>query len=289
MSSEITDLIISAQKAEITEYHIYKKLAGFTKDAHNRSILERIADDEKAHYEFWEGHTGQSVKPSKLKIWFYTMLARFFGLTFAIRLMESGEDLAQQNYQKIATEVPEAEEIEQDEMNHEDELVEMLDEELLQYAGSVVLGLNDALVELTGAIAGLTLALQDTNLVAIAALITGISASLSMGGSEYLSTKTEDESVRNPLKASIYTGIAYIFAVLLLVIPYFIVINPFAGLGWTLANALLIILVFNYYISVAKGYNFARRFLEMAGISMGVAAVSFLIGLGIRQVLGVEV
>ena len=40
----------------------------------------------------------------------------------------------------------------------------MLDEERLRYIGSVVLGLNDALIELTGALAGLTLALQNTQL-----------------------------------------------------------------------------------------------------------------------------
>ncbi|HKJ67306.1 MAG TPA: VIT1/CCC1 transporter family protein [bacterium] len=288
--TEVTErIVLQAQRAEITEHYIYRNLANLTKDPRNRQILEEIAEDELEHYEFWQTHTGTTIKPKRWKIRFYTLLARLLGLTFAIRLMEAGEDLAQETYHEISREIPQAAEIEKDEMDHEEELIEMLDEELLQYAGSVVLGLNDALVELTGAIAGLTLALQNTSLVAIAALITGISAAFSMAGSEYLSTKTEDEGSRNPLKASVYTGVAYFCTVLVLVLPFFIVVNPFLGLLWTLINAILIILIFNYYISVAKAYKFARRFWEMVGISMGVAGISFLIGLGIRHLLGVEV
>jgi VIT1/CCC1 family predicted Fe2+/Mn2+ transporter len=152
-----------------------------------------------------------------------------------------------------------------------------------------VLGLNDALVELTGAIAGLTLALQSTSLVAVAALVTGISAALSMGGSEYLSTKTEESETKDPFRASVYTGFAYFIAVIILVLPYFVLSEIFFALIWTLINAVLIILLFTFYISVAKNEKFHRRFLEMVAISMGVAVISFGIGILVRQVLGVEV
>jgi len=286
---EITKLILKAQRAEITEHYIYKKLAHFTKDAHNSDVLEHISQDELKHYNFWTSYIGEKAQPNKLKIWFYVFISRLFGLTFGIRLMESGEDLAQETYHNLAQVIPAVESIEKDESRHEEELIEFLDEESLQYASSIVLGLNDALVELTGAIAGLTLALQSTSLVAIASLVTGISASLSMAGSEYLSTKTEDEGVKNPVKASIYTGIAYVFAVIILVAPYFILSYIYYALIWTLVNAILIILVFTFYISVAKAYSFRRRFWEMVGISMGVAALSFLIGLGIRHFIGVDV
>ena len=57
-----------------------------------------------------------------------------------------------------------AQKIAEDEERHEQKLLAILDEERLQYVGSMVLGLNDALVELTGTLAGLTLALQNTKL-----------------------------------------------------------------------------------------------------------------------------
>jgi VIT1/CCC1 family predicted Fe2+/Mn2+ transporter len=157
----------------------------------------------------------------------------------------------------------------------------------LKYAGSIVLGLNDALVELTGALAGLTLALQNTRLIALTGSITGIAAALSMGASEYLSTKSE-ETAKSPLMASIYTGAAYIVTVILLILPYLLLDNYYACLGVTLAVAVTIIALFNYYISVAKDEPFRKRFLEMAGLSLGVAGLSFLVGYLIRSVLGVD-
>mgnify|MGYP003449504475 FL=1 len=164
----------------------------------------------------------------------------------------------------------------------------MLDEERLRYAGSVVLGLNDALVELTGALAGLTLALQNGKLIALSGLITGIAASLSMAASEYLSTRSE-KTDKHPVRAAIYTGIAYICTVFLLILPYLLFENYFFDLAWALTTAVIIIAAFNYYISVAKDESFRDRFLEMAGLSLGVALFSFIIGYFIRMWLGIEV
>ena len=161
----------------------------------------------------------------------------------------------------------------------------MLDEERLRYVGSVVLGLNDALVELTGALAGLTLAFQNTRLIALSGLITGISASVSMAASEYLSTRTE-KTEKNPIRAAVYTGIAYVITVALLILPYLLLQNYLVCLAITLATAVLIIAVFNYYISVARGESFRRRFLEMAGVSLAVASLSFVVGFLIRQIPG---
>jgi len=167
-------------------------------------------------------------------------------------------------------------------------LLELLNEETLIYAGSVVLGLNDALVELTGALAGLTLAFSDVKIIALSGLITGIAASLSMAASEYLSTSSE-ESEKHPVKAAVYTGIAYILTVALLILPYLLLDNALLALAITISISIVIIALFNFYISVAKNEPFGRRFAEMAGISLGVAAFSFLLGFLIRNWLGVDV
>ena len=47
------------------------------------------------------------------------------------------------------------------------------------------------MLEFTGALAGYTFALQNTRLVAVTGLITGVAASLSIATSKYLSTKSE--------------------------------------------------------------------------------------------------
>lgn len=289
LSEEIRSKVILFQQTEITEYHIYKRLAKRIKSPENAALLDRIAEDELRHYNGWKKYTGEEVQPRWFTVWFYTALSLLFGFTFGVKLMERGEDAAQKNYQAVAGEIPEAARYQEEEDKHESELINMLDEERLQYAGSVVLGLNDALVELTGALAGLTLALQRGDLIALSGLITGIAASMSMAASEYLSTRSEKTN-KHPVRAAVYTGFAYIVTVSLLVLPY--LISPatyYLDLAIALLTAVLIIAVFNYYISVAKGESFRERFLEMAGLSLSVAVFSFGIGYLIRMWLGIEV
>jgi len=279
--------LIQFQRNEITECHIYMRLANRAKNDKNRRILEKIASDERRHYEEWKLHTGKDVSPSKIKILLYDLFSRIFGFTFAIKLMEAGEDKAQESYRHVLSEL-QISHIIDEENDHEQELIEMLDEERLRYVGSIVLGLNDALVELTGALAGLTFALQNTKLIALTGTITGLAAALSMGVSEYLSTKSEDTG-QNPVKASVYTGTAYVFTVVLLISPYLLFSSYYLCLAATLSVALLIVAFFNYYISVVNEVSFRKRFLEMAGLSLGVSAISFLIGVVLRHFTGIEV
>lgn len=288
LSETVKKQLLVFQQSEITEYHIYQNLAKANKSPENREIMQKIANDELKHAHLWQKYTDQEAKPKKLTVWFFTLLSRILGFTFAIKLMEMGEENAQEQYKKLSGKIPEIDVFINDENTHEEILIDMLDEESLRYAGSVVLGLNDALVELTGALAGFTLALQNTKLIALTGLITGIAAALSMAASEFLATRAEDTG-KNPAKASLYTGVAYIMTVAILILPYLLIQNYYISLALTLSAAVLIIAFFNYYISVAKGEPFRRRFLEMAGISLGVAALSFIIGYFIRSVIGIDI
>jgi VIT1/CCC1 family predicted Fe2+/Mn2+ transporter len=205
--------------------------------------------------------------------------------------MEKGEAKAQINYEKTIQSLQESKKIMGDEQKHESELINMISEEKLNYAGSIVLGLNDALVEITSTIAGITFTMQNSKLIATTGLIMGIAASLSMAASEYLSTKTGEEkkSKKNPITALLYTGISYILAVILIVLPYFIFSNVYIALAAMLLTALTIIFLFTFYISVAKDVSFKKRFLEMAGVSMGIATFTFLIGIIVRIIFGIEI
>ncbi|MFO7842393.1 MAG: VIT1/CCC1 transporter family protein [Bacteroidales bacterium] len=276
------------QRNEITEYHIYSKLSKQIKDEKNAQTLQRIGDDELRHYYFWKEYSGEEVKPNRWKVFKFYRVSRILGITFGIRLMEKGEEGAREKYLKACEYIPEARKIVTDEDEHEEALIDLLKEKKLDYVGSIVLGLNDALVELTGTLAGLTFALQNTRLIAVAGLITGIAASFSMAASEYLSTKSEGNGSR-ALASSIYTGLAYIGTVVILILPYLFFSNYFVCLAMTLAFAILIILFFNYYIAIAKKLNFRKRFWEMFTISMGVAAFTFGIGYLIRIFLGVDI
>jgi VIT1/CCC1 family predicted Fe2+/Mn2+ transporter len=280
--------LLIMQQGEITEYHIYTKIAAAQKDPHNREVLTRIAHDELGHYGIWKQYTHQDVAPNTSRIWFYYLIARIFGITFAIKLMEGVEKRAQSYDKALIDTIPEIKTILTNEETHERELIALIDEERLKYVGSIVLGLNDALVEFTGTLAGLTFALQNTQIIAVAGLIMGVAASLSMGASEYLSRRS-DEGPTDPLKASVYTGVAYIVTVALLILPFLILTNPYYALFFTLVGAIMVIFLFTFYISVAKDLLFWRRFAEMLVISLGIAAISFVIGIFIRTVLNINV
>ena len=167
ISPDALAIIKKMQQTELTESVIYEKISKFAKGDENRQTLLRLAREEKAHYEIWKKYTGIEMKPEKGKVMKYTLLARILGFTFAVKLMERGEGNAQEEYNRLAQEVPESAAIRHQEEEHEADLLAMLDEERLQYVGSMVLGLNDALVELTGSLAGFAFALQNTRLIAL--------------------------------------------------------------------------------------------------------------------------
>lgn len=276
----------SIQRQEITEYRVYTLLAERCKDQENAEVLRRIASDERRHAEFWASQTHLEEKPVKWKILWWVCLASLLGLTFTLKLMERNEGKASKNYVELTGLFPEASKISEEEEAHERALLNILNEERLQYVGSIVLGLNDALVELTGSLAGFTLALGGTRAISLAGLVTGIAAALSMAASDYLSTKAEG----NPLasRSALYTGIAYIVTVILLILPFLLIPHKLAALGVTLAIAVLIIFFFNYYVSLAKDLDFKARFWEMTVISLGVAAFSFLVGFVLKLIIGVD-
>ena len=288
LTEKAIEIIKKMQQNELTESFIYREIARFAKGEENKKTLIRLSDEESAHYEVWKSYTGIDMKPQKLKIFKYKLIAYVFGFTFAVKLIENGEEIAQKEYDILKDEVEESISIKQQEEEHEAALLAMLDEERLQYIGSMVLGMNDALVELTGSLAGFTFAMQNTRLIALSGLIMGISATFSMASSEFLSAKSEGRT--DALKSCSYTGIAYLVTVALLILPYLIFDNAryMYALFSMIAVVILIIAGFTYYISVAKGEKFRPRFLEMSLISIGVAVISFFVGILAKHFLGVD-
>ncbi len=285
---EILRLILKAQKNEITEHFIYKKLANRIKNENTKKVVEKISQEELNHYQFWKKFTHQDIKPSKLKIFFYTTLISILGINFGAKMMEKGEKESQILYEKLKEIDQEtADFILKQENEHEQEILSLINQKYLEYIGSFVLGLSDAIIELSGVLIGLTFALQNTSLIAVVALITGIAASLSMASSEYLSTK--EEGHKHPLVASFFTGIAYFITVLIMVFPYFVFSHYLKALVTSLILVIIIIFSFNFYIFFVKNVNFLNRFGTMMLIIIGVAIVNSLIGSLVRIIFGVEV
>lgn len=288
MDDHFLTALAREQENEISAHHIYLRLADKVKSPENQGILRAIAADEIKHYRLLKYKTGVEVEPSRLKVWFYYLISMVLGLTFGIKLLERDEGQTIEKYRELGGQDPDFWTILQDEERHETELIAMIDEERLRYLGAIVLGLNDALVELTGALAGYTFAFQNSRLIALTGLITGIAASFSMAAAGYLSSK-QDSSTGESIKSAMYTGAAYVVTVVLLILPYLLIQAPYVSLVVTLVLVLLVIFVFNFYVAVAKDLDFRERFLEMAAISLGVAAASFLVSILVKNIFGIDI
>ena len=291
MTSDRTRSLVRLQRMEITEAEVYNKLAKKQKNQNNKTILEQIAEQEIMHYNILKKITNVDVKPSRIRVSLHLLTSIFFGLTFSLKLMEKIEQSAANEYRELGLN-----DIAKEEDEHEEKLLSLLEEDALNYLSSIILGLSDALVELTGALAGLTFAFQELRVVALAGLVTGIAASFSMAASEFLATK-EENSERSPIKAAIFTGIAYMLTVMLLVTPYLLLDDTSAimlglephiqALCITLIIGLLIIALFNFYVSIAQDHSFKQRFTEMTSILIVVTGISFAIGLILREWFGI--
>ncbi len=288
LSNEILDKVCKAQKDEEMGAAMYAFMAKREKKPENKRVLTQMAQDEKRHAAVWSTLTGKSIRPSIWKLLFMKAMTILLGFTFVVKTMQKNERFAESDYEELQKELPQAADMLADERRHEEELYGMLDEERLHYVGAMVLGLNDALVELTGAIAGVTFALANTRLVALTGIITGISATLSMAASNYLAERAQGS--RDALKSSAYTGVAYLLTVAVLVLPYLLFPSHLyvAAFAVMIVAVLMIILLFNYYLSVAREEPFLPRFGEMALISLSVAAISFVIGFLAKQILGID-
>ncbi len=288
MQNEDIKFYLTMQQHELDGGALYEKIAKSAKADSERKTLEHISKEEYAHAEVFAKYSGRKLNPRKAWVNWHAFLARLLGYTFIIKFLERGEEKDVTLYSDHVDSMPELRTILSEEQAHEQKLMDLLDEERLHYVGDMVLGMNDALVELTGALAGYTLAMQNTGVIAMAGLITGVSATLSMAASGYLSSREAGE--KNPVTSSVYTGVAYLITVTLLILPYLLIPQHqyMLALSITLLIALAIIAGFNYYVAVAKDRKFRRSFLTMAAISLGVAAISFTVGLVVKSVLGID-
>lgn len=289
-NTETTAVLFSQLKNELTEAAVYARLAQIEEDPENKKILLSISEDEASHARVIAGILGVKAAPSSFKVAWTVLCARFFGITFTLKLMERGENTASKTYRQILQTYPQLAIIADDEERHEAELIDMLNDERLNNMGAIVLGLNDALVELTGALAGFTFAIGNCAKIAKLGLITGLAAAMSMAASAFLSARadaqaggeTDAQDGGGAIKTAAYTGLAYIITVLVLVAPYTFMPSATFALGAMLLGAFSIIAFFNFYLSVARGTSFWRGFSVMAGISTFVAFVSYGFGYLLR-------
>jgi VIT1/CCC1 family predicted Fe2+/Mn2+ transporter len=283
---------------ELFAYRLYSTLARRFPDDTSRRMMQQLADQEKGHVDFWLGVTGarpESIRIPRIKYRLLVLASHLLGPAFTVRWLERGEDKAIAAYKglladgRLSAEQQESvRKMLSEEEEHEQYLESGIEDERRVYLGAAVLGLNDALVELTGGLTGLASSIADPKLIGFASLVVGVAASMSMAASNFLSVEIGEESELKPGRAAAYTGIAYILVVVGLVLPFFLVGDRRTALAISWASALVIIAAFSYYSSVMQNVRFRRRFGVMLALGLGVAVLSFGIGKVLGALIGIE-
>ena len=299
MTAKALDRVAREQaKEELFAYRIYSALAERATDDASKQMLSELAEQEHGHVDFWLGVCGSDVDhvhPSSMKHSLLVFASRVLGPAFTIRWLERGEDKAIATYKQLLDDGKLSEEhrdavtkMLREEEEHEQALEQGIADERKLYLSAAVLGLNDALVELTGGLTGLVSSISNPKLIGFAALVVGIAASMSMAASNFLSVDIGEASELKPGKAAAYTGVAYIVVVLALVLPFFLLGNRHLALAISWGAAILIIAAFSFYSSVMQDTRFLRRFSVMLGLGLGVAVISFFIGRALSALIGID-
>ncbi|MCS7106682.1 MAG: VIT1/CCC1 family protein [Acidilobaceae archaeon] len=281
---------------EMLDQAIYSELARRERNAEVRELLKQFAEQELRHYEFWKEVAGDCGALDRAKLSYYLWLRRFLGLTFTLKLLERHEKETIEEYKNYLPHLPEEKRAQllkmiEEEESHERSLIQSLAERenAVKYLGFVALGLADAIVEITGVHAGFLGATATTVVAGVAGLIVGVSAAIAMSGAAYLQAKHGGMEERlNPLVSAGVTGFAYIFAVLLLALPYFLTHSMAAAFLASLAAALLLIVSFTYYGSVVGEREFTRELLENVAILLVTAIITYIFGVFVGEVTGIR-
>lgn len=285
--SDDTRIFDGFAAAEYRDLATYTELARIETVPEFKAILEQLVQHEQDDYQYWiqfSSRKNHSISVVEL-IWI-RMMRRVLGLTFTAKFLERRETEAVRSYSAFLQNAGEdlrerLQKILEREEGHEQVLIGQIREEKVQFISSIVLGLNDALIELTGALVGFAIAFHHGSTVLLTGMITAIAASLSMASSAYMQARHEEG--KNPRKAAFYTGISYITVGALLLLPFGLLPNVYYALAAMALTILAIIAGMSYYSAVLFDRDFSEQFTAIVVSSLGVAAITFVLGSALRR------
>lgn len=279
---------------EYADFLLYDKLSNRVRA--NQSFagaLRELSTTEKRHYEFWMRYVpGEKPKFSRVKLYLVLLFHRIFGITFAVRYLERHESVVIKQYKSVSEIIPAEDretfnQIISDEEKHEKDFRDRVQSSAVNYISFVVLGLADALVEITGIHAGSLGIYNSTEIAGLAGIIAGGAASLAMASAAYAQAK---QGFQGSAKLSaIYTGISYFVTAVALATPYFVTRIMLNALSVSLFFAVIILALATYYSSVISFKPFRRDFVEILLIMFGVTLALYLFGTFIRDLTGITI
>lgn len=277
---------------EFNDSALYKRLSTtVAEDSPFASVLKQLSATEDKHYEFWKKYAPEEKpKVDGLRLAWVLFLRRVLGLTFASRYLDRREASTVKEYQAIAGLIPVEdkaafEEMVADEQEHEKEFAQRVESNTVRYISFVVLGLADALVEISGIHAGSLGIYNKTELAGLAGVVAGAAASLAMASAAYAQAKQGFHG--SARLSAIYTGVSYFVSAVLLATPYFLTRSMVYALSTSLVLAVVMLALTTYYSAVIANQRFTKDFLKILGVLLGATVALYLFGYVVRIGTGI--
>jgi vacuolar iron transporter family protein len=287
----LADVAKESAKTEYNEYIVYNRLA--KRGRSGKDVYPKLSKMEYSHYEFWSKYCpGYTPKVNRLNLFFMLFIRTIFGATFAFKYLERNETSAVKRYESIRRLIPEPdrdrfEQIVLDEKEHESALGTEIQGSYVKYISFVILGLADAIVEISGIHAGSLGIYRTTELTGLAGIVAGAAASLAMASAAYAQAKQGFQGSASI--SAVATGVSYFVNAVILATPYFVTKVQLNAIVISVILATLIIAFTSYYNSVVTSSNFKRDFSELAGVMLGATVALYAFGTLIRSVFGITV
>lgn len=272
---------------EWSDHTLYERLSKtVTEDSPYSEALKELSATELRHYEFWRKYVPEEQpRLGRLKLLWIMFLRRFLGLTFATRYLDRHESNVVKEYEGLSRLIPESDraayqEMVEDERDHEKAFALKVESSTVRYISFVVLGLADALVEISGIHAGSLGFYDRTEIAGLAGVIAGGAASLAMASAAFAQAK---QGFKGSARLSAtYTGISYFVTAIFLATPYFLTSDMALALGSSLTVAVVILAVTTWYSIVIQQKPFLRDFVEILAILFAATIILYLFGSLVR-------
>jgi vacuolar iron transporter family protein len=307
MDGEKARYLEELYRNEMHHMHIYGKFAETEKHKDLKEILQTLATMEAKHAKWWaEILEINNIKPvargTQRVVPFYIFLRRIFGLGLTIKIIENMELGLEDKFRKILTSADLAprekaiiKRIDDDESKNERALEEKVAGygRVISNVRDIVFGMNDGMVELLAVVVGLAAALTNPVLVLLGGFIVSVSGTLSMAGGAYLSTEYEISvvekkkriGVTTPLRSAVYVGVMYFIGTLFPLSPFIFGLTGYVAIAVAIIVTAIILTIAATMIAVLSDTSVSKRILKTLLISLGIAAITIIIGMYARSIL----
>jgi VIT1/CCC1 family predicted Fe2+/Mn2+ transporter len=299
-TTALREVATVAARSEYVDSQIFRHLANTHKSRkreHARElavVFDELSETEYQHYQFWRKFSPSAVesKVGRLRLGEVVLIEAVLGAAFAIKFLQRHEKSTLEKYRSVENLIPEEDtrtfrKILKDEAEHEKMLAEQVPSTVLRYMSFIVLGLADAIVEISGIHAGSLGVYNSTELTGLAGIVAGAAASISMASAAFAQAK---QGFQGSAKISaMATGLSYFANAVLLAAPYFLISKPALAMGASLTAALGVLVFTSYYNSIISGADFRRDLAELAGTMFGASVALLLLGEAIRMYFGIAI